>query len=243
MSIAPLLDRSSSCQSYTKPVRPLRLIVTAGPTREPIDLVRYISNYSTGRMGYEIVNVAKNRGHIVVLISGPTHLLFPKCDKTILVESASQMRQAILFEIRKSDALIMAAAVCDWRVARKRRSKIKKGSTDVILKLKENPDILKDVSRMIAKPSRKRPILVGFALETEGLLRNARKKLKEKGLDLIIGNLLSKKNYPFGDTKGDFLMIDRYENIKTYRRYSKTELAIRIIDKVESLCYSSLRVE
>ncbi len=215
-------------------------MVTAGPTREKIDPVRFVSNYSTGRMGYEMARQASAGGHSVTLVSGPVSIARPKGIKVITVESAIEMRRVVLKELKCCDILIMAAAVSDWRPADVKVNKIKRRdhgprTTDhglASIKLIENPDILLEAGKRKGKR-----LLVGFALETEDLTRNAMKKLKAKGLDIVIANKLSKKATVFGDCKTDFLIIDRYGRISTCKDCSKPELARRIIDKVEALCY------
>ncbi len=161
----------------------IKVLVSAGPTREYIDPVRFISNPSTGKMGYLIAEYAKNIGYDVILVSGPTYLNPPENVKLIKVESAREMEKEILKHFPKVDFLIMTAAVSDWRPYRKFKSKLKiKNRWN--LKLVPNPDILKSVAR-IKKKNQK---IVGFALETGNIIKNAKKKLDEKKLDLIVGN-------------------------------------------------------
>ena len=220
--------------------RRLRVLITAGPTREKIDPVRFISNYSTGRMGYEIARVARAAGHSVTIVSGPVSIARPEGVKIISVESALEMRDAVLKTLKHSDVLIMAAAVSDWRPAEAKAAKIKRREAGsgkretgkACIKLVGNPDILLE-----AVGRKGKRLIVGFALETEDLTRNAMKKLKAKDLDLIIANRLSEEATVFGDCRADFLMMDRYSRISTCKGCSKRELARRIIDKVESLCY------
>lgn len=209
--------------------RRLNILVTAGPTREKIDPVRFISNYSTGTFGYEIARAAMRRGAHVVLISGPTHLDVPQGVKLIRVESAIDMLNAVKKEAAKAGCIIMAAAVSDWRPARLSKSKLKKGRSSAILNLVKNPDILREVS---GKPGR---ISVGFALETEDLARNALRKLKQKKLDIIVGNRLSPKTSVFGDTIFDILIIDKYGKSRRFKRKSKKALAKIILDKIFTL--------
>ncbi|MCX7917266.1 MAG: phosphopantothenoylcysteine decarboxylase [bacterium] len=161
----------------------IKVLVSAGPTREYIDPIRFISNPSTGKMGYLIAEYAKNLGYDVILISGPTNLPIPSGIKLIKVESAREMQKEIVKYFPKVDLLIMSAAVSDWRPYRKYRNKLKI-KKEWKLKLIPNPDILKNVSK-IKKKNQK---IVGFALETENIIENAIRKLKEKKLDLIIAN-------------------------------------------------------
>jgi len=217
--------------------------VTAGPTREKIDPVRFISNYSTGHVGYEIAQEAGSRGHSVVLVSGPTCLERPRhVRRMIFTECARDMRRTVLREFASSDALIMAAAVCDWRPREAKRRKLKRedytarqrdGRT--FLELVENPDILLEAGR--GKGAR---VVVGFALESEDLIANAREKLEHKNLDLIIANRLSRKKSVFGQREVDFVIIDKGGHLSRYHNLSKCGIARRIIDKVESMCYSNV---
>ncbi len=206
------------------------ILITAGPTREKIDPVRFISNYSTGTFGYEIAKEARKRGFFVTLVSGPTVLKVPAGVRFIKAESAMEMKKAVEREFTRADCLIMAAAVSDWRVWSTKSRKIKRGQDrGKVLRLVENPDIIKEIGRR-----KDGKILVGFALETEGLLKNACKKLKEKNLDLVIANRLSSKSGIFGDKKIGISIIDRFGKIKRVANKSKRELAKIILDKVEA---------
>lgn len=201
------------------------ILVTAGPTREKIDPVRYISNYSTGKIGYEIASAAKSRGLDVILVSGPTSLTAPKGVKLVCVESADEMRAAVLKFIKRSDCVIMTAAVADWRPKHSARRKMKKPGIRNI-ELVENPDILAEIGRL-----KKKKIAVGFALETENLEKNALKKLKDKNLDIIVGNRLTPKRSVFGDNALDVVTIDRFGNRTRIFNKSKSKLAKIILDK------------
>lgn len=203
-----------------------RIIVAAGPTREKIDPVRFISNYSTGTFGYEIARQARRRGWTVTLISGPTALKTPAGVKIVRVESALEMRSAVLKELPAAECVIMAAAVSDWR-AKAAKRKIKRGSGSVALKLIENPDILKEAAR--GKGDR---VLVGFALETENLTDNAIKKLVDKDLDIIVANRTGGGNDAFGNILTDVCIIDRSGNKECFKRKTKKMLAGKILDKV-----------
>ena len=202
-----------------------RILITAGPTREKIDPVRYISNYSTGVFGYEIASAAKKRGLSVTLVSGPTLLTPPKGVKFVPVESAGDMRAAVLKFIKKSDCVIMTAAVADWRPKHSVRRKMKKSGARNI-ELIENPDILAEVGRL-----KKKRVVVGFALETENLEKNALKKLKDKNLDIIVANRLTSKRSVFGDKIIDVVVIDRFGNRMKMLNKSKSKLAKIILDK------------
>jgi phosphopantothenoylcysteine decarboxylase/phosphopantothenate--cysteine ligase len=166
----------------------LRVVVTAGPTREHIDPVRYLTNESSGRMGFALAEAAARAGHEVVLIAGPVKLPTPRGVRRIDVVSARDMLRATLAEVRRSDALFMAAAVADWRPARTHRGKWHKqpGVARTSLGLVRNPDILARAARVPS--TRGRRWIIGFALETSRGLERARAKLKRKGADFIVLN-------------------------------------------------------
>ncbi len=181
----------------------LNILITAGPTIETIDPVRYISNYSSGKMGYALALACVKAGHHVTLISGPTRLDKPKNLHFIAVDSARQMHEAVLKHFEHSDLVFKVAAVADYRVQNVHHKKIKKSQQTLILKLVKNPDILKDLGQR----KRKDQILVGFAAETHSGITYARKKLKEKNLDWIVLNEISKKNIGFGSDLNQVTLI------------------------------------
>lgn len=206
------------------------IVVTAGPTREKIDPVRFISNYSTGVFGYEIARQAYRRGCRVTLISGPTCLVPPTGAKVVRVESALDMRRAVKKAIKGADCLIMAAAVGDWRVRLPAKSKIKRRHRMVRLDLVENPDILGEIGKA-KKPGQ---VLVGFALETGPLVESALSKLRAKKVDIIIANRLSLKKTVFGNTVTDIFIADKHGNTEYFYRKTKKYLTKIILDKVLS---------
>jgi len=161
----------------------MRILITAGPTREYIDDVRYISNASSGRIGYTIAAACAGRGHKVILISGPTSLALPAKVKFLRVTSALEMLRTVQSLFPKCDALIMTAAVSDYRPRRRIRGKMRRGERDVFLCLAPNPDILK---RVRARKGKR--VVIGFALETENARKRALRKLIEKNLDYIVIN-------------------------------------------------------
>lgn len=161
----------------------LKIMVTAGPTREAIDPVRYITNHSSGRMGYAVARAAAEAGADVTLVSGPVVLDPPQQVSHIFVETAVQMHEAVMLEVAQSDIFVAAAAVADYKCTYTPRQKIKKESDNLNLILQKNPDILAEVAQLSQGP-----FTVGFAAETENLLDNARMKLKNKGLDMIAAN-------------------------------------------------------
>lgn len=206
----------------------IRLLITAGPTYEPIDPVRVITNRSSGLLGYEIAKEAVRRKYKVTLISGPTALKPSPKARLISVERAADMKKAVLKEFRETDCLIMAAAVSDFRIKRTSAHKIKK-ERKPLLHLSENPDILKSL------PDKSGRVLVGFALETENLLKNARKKLIDKNLDLIIANKIDRRNLPFGEGRKNFVFLRKREKPVYFRNKTKREIAGAILDIVKDI--------
>jgi phosphopantothenoylcysteine decarboxylase/phosphopantothenate--cysteine ligase len=174
-----------------------RVVVTAGPTREPLDPVRFISNPSTGRMGYAVARVAARRGAEVLLVSGPVELPDPAGVRTVRVTTAEEMARAVDDAIDGADVFVAAAAVSDFRPKHPSPSKKKKTDEDEDLVLTRTPDILAGLGRRYGGTSGA-PILVGFAAETDALLSNARKKLAAKRCDLVVANLVGQPGAGFG---------------------------------------------
>jgi phosphopantothenoylcysteine decarboxylase/phosphopantothenate--cysteine ligase len=203
-----------------------RIVITAGPTYEPIDPVRGITNLSTGLMGYELARAAVKKGHKVTLISGPTWLVPPERARVLKVTTAGEMAKAVRSAVKSADCLIMAAAVADFRVKTARDKKIKR-SGPVSLDLVKNIDILRSVKGVKLK------VKVGFALETDNCLKNARKKLEAKGLDMIVMNRAGRGHAPFGDGKKEFVLIPRDGRPERLRDMTKNRAASAIIDAVE----------
>ena len=203
------------------------VLVTAGPTREPIDAVRYISNRSSGKMGYSLASVARDNGARVILISGPTMLPWPRGLKIIRIETASQMLKAIIKNIKKADILIMAAAISDFTPIKKIKGKIKRTTSSLTLKLKPTPDILKLISRkrFLLK---KGLIRVGFAAETSSLISKANKKLRDKNLDAIIANDISRRDIGFESDYNQVYIIKKDKTVTLVKRLKKEEIARQI---------------
>ena len=209
--------------------KPLNILITAGPTREPIDPVRFISNYSTGEMGYAIARQAKEKKHRMILISGPSVLKPPENIKLINVETARDMEKSVENVYKWADCVIMASAVSDYRIEKVFPRKIK--SKKILnLKLVRNPDILFGLGK-----KKKGKILAGFALESENLRKNALKKLKEKNLDIIVANKIGKRS-PFGSGKTSVLVLDKLGKAQSYKDISKKRVAGILLDKIEGLC-------
>jgi phosphopantothenoylcysteine decarboxylase/phosphopantothenate--cysteine ligase len=208
-----------------------RIVVTAGPTREPIDPVRYISNRSSGKMGVAIAAAAWRRGAAVTLIAGPMSVPPPIGVMVREVETTDQMAAAVGDALPATDALIMAAAPADFRAATPAISKIKKKSAPEAIALAPTPDILAST-----RSKRNRgAVIVGFALETDDVLRGGREKLESKGLDLIIVNNAREEGAGFGVDTNRVTMIDRGGREEALPLLSKSEVADEILDRVERL--------
>ena len=201
-----------------------KIIVTAGPTVEPIDYVRYISNNSSGKMGYNIANEARKRGAEVVLISGPVNPFKVNDIKRIEIKTNLELKNAIEREFADSDALIMSAAPVDYRSKHVSDRKLKKTGIDLNLELIENPDIIKYFGSIKDKQT-----IIGFAAETDNLIENANKKLNEKNLDYIIANDLTKWGAGF-DVDTNVASIISKDEIRNLNIMPKSELANRILD-------------
>ncbi|MEH6344576.1 MAG: bifunctional phosphopantothenoylcysteine decarboxylase/phosphopantothenate--cysteine ligase CoaBC [Bermanella sp.] len=202
------------------------VIITAGPTREAIDPVRYISNHSSGKMGYALATAAQEAGAHVVLISGPVQLATPDRVKRIDVESAQQMLEAVEAQLPQADIFIGAAAVADYRPADLATQKIKKNDDEMNIHLIKNPDIIANVA---AKQNK--PFTVGFAAETQDVLSYARGKLKKKNLDMIIANDVSNKEIGFNSDDNAIIIIDKDQE-KEFPQASKYQLAQNIISHI-----------
>ena len=200
-----------------------KILVTAGGTVEAIDPVRYIGNRSSGRMGFEIAKAAENFGAEVILISGKSELAPPQNLKFVKVEAATQMREAVLKEFDSVDAVIMSAAVADYRVKNPAAQKIKKSSETLTLELVKNPDILRELGTL-----KKNQVLVGFAAETQNILEYANKKLGEKNLDFIVANDVTAAGAGFGVTTNIATIIWRGGEVETFDKMSKAALAEKI---------------
>jgi len=203
-----------------------RFLVTAGPTREYIDPVRFISNRSSGKMGYEIARAARRRGAEVILISGPTSLTPPSGVKHVKVETTSEMERAVLRNLKESDVVVMTAAVCDFMPSSRHRVKLEKDALNS-LKLKKTNDILKKISRHKGKR-----IVVGFSAEFGRKIDRARQELRDKDLDLIVFNDISQKGAGFDVDTNIITIIDREGRIEDYPLMKKAEVANIILDRV-----------
>jgi phosphopantothenoylcysteine decarboxylase / phosphopantothenate---cysteine ligase len=209
-----------------------RVVVTAGPTREPIDPVRFIGNRSSGRMGYAVAAAAWRRGARVLLVTGPSALPPPAGVEVRLVETAEEMRAAVAEALPAADALVMAAAVADFRPARAGAEKMKKEAGGVPeLPLEATPDVLR-ATREVRPPG---CVVVGFALETADAVENGRRKLEGKGLDLLVVNDATEPGAGFEVETNRVVLLQPGRGDEALPLLSKDEVADRILDRVEAL--------
>lgn len=205
-----------------------RILITAGPTREPMDPVRYLSNASSGSVGIELAKTLQKKGHAVTLILGPTPLPAPARVKTIPIETALEMQAAVRKKLPATDVFIAAAAVGDWRFRTVSKTKLKKGhARSMTVSLVRNPDILAEAGQ---KKYRHKYTLIGFALETSNSISAAKKKIKEKKLDLIVANDPSS----FSSMHIKPTLIDASGRITRYPRLSKTRFSTIIASWIEA---------
>ena len=203
------------------------VVVSAGGTQEPIDAVRFITNRSSGKMGYAISEAARDRGAKVVLVTTPTGLPHPVALHVIHVETAVEMRDAVIKAVEGADALIMAAAVADYRPLTSAQNKLKRNNTSLTLELTENPDILDDARGSFLR--------VGFAAESENLLENAKQKLSLKSLDLMVANDITGPNSGFGADTNQVLLVRKDGSTEELPIMPKYDVAHHILDEVVGL--------
>jgi phosphopantothenoylcysteine decarboxylase/phosphopantothenate--cysteine ligase len=206
------------------------VLVTAGPTREPVDPVRYLSNRSSGKMGYAIAEAATARGAKVILISGPTSLTPPQGVDVVLVETAQQMYDAVLAKLPTATVVIKAAAVADYRPKHVAGRKIKKDEKVPEVTLEPTPDILAEIGKR-----KEGQVLVGFAAETEDLVANARKKLERKNLDLMVANDVGQPGAGFDGDTNIVKILDAQGGVEELPLQAKRSVADRILDRVVGL--------
>jgi phosphopantothenoylcysteine decarboxylase/phosphopantothenate--cysteine ligase len=205
------------------------ILITAGPTREELDPVRYISNYSSGKMGYALARSARRRGANVLLISGPTSLAKPDGVRVVKITSAIEMQSEVAARVGNCDVVIMAAAVADYRPIQRSQAKIKKKADSVTIELSKNPDILAGLGCM-----EQRPFLVGFAAETGELAKNATQKLTEKRVDMVVANDVSLVDAGFNVDTNRALLFFRDGGSIDCGLMSKDALAESILDQIVS---------
>ncbi len=208
-----------------------KIMITAGPTIENIDPMRYITNRSTGKMGYAIARQAIDRGADVTLISGPTNITPPQGLKNLIkIESANDMYEAVLNNLKDNDVVIKSAAVADYKPTSYSTKKIKKSDDDLSIELTRNRDIAQEIGKI-----KDDKILVGFAAETNDLIENAKSKINKKNLDFIVANDLTKDGAGFGVDTNIVKIIDNEGNITDYPKIKKEEVADVILDKIKLL--------
>lgn len=219
-----------------KPLAGKKVVITAGPTREPIDPVRFISNHSSGKQGYAIAAAAVELGAETVLISGPTSLPIPPGVQMMPVETAQEMLDTCLAEL-PADIAIFSAAVADWRVASQASEKMKKGdSGPPALILAENPDILATVARHAKRPK----LVVGFAAETEKVIEHATQKLARKGCDLIVANDVSVESGVFGGDRNTVHLVSG-SGVESWPDMTKTEVAARLVERLAQMLVPQMK--
>ncbi len=210
------------------PLKGKKALVTAGPTYEPIDPVRFIGNHSSGKMGFDIAKALADKGAEVILVSGPTHLSIQHSYINLVrVISAQEMYDACHKEFPHVDIMVASAAVADYRPKHVAAQKIKKAEDTLVLELEKNKDILASLGN-----SKKNQFLVGFALETQNEIEHAQQKIQKKNLDLIVLNSLNDKGAGFGGTTNKVTFIDKDFNIEEFPLKSKEEVALDIVNKI-----------
>jgi len=222
-----IVNRAIELLTQKKDLLGIRILVTAGPTKEKFDPVRFITNNSTGKMGFVIAEKAAARGAEVLLISGPTNVKKPVGMKLIAVESALDMRNAVMENLEAVDAVIKSAAVSDYRPEEVKANKIKKAGDTLTLNLVKNPDIIAEVGAR--KGNR---VLIGFAMETEDLVQHAKEKLEKKNLDMIVANDLMTEGAGFGVDTNVVTLLHRDGKIENIEKLPKEELADIILDRM-----------
>lgn len=222
-----LLDYINKEIHFEKDLAGKRVLVTAGPTVEAIDPVRFISNHSTGRMGYSLARVAMERGAEVMLVTGPTSIPVPRFVKVVEIQSAQEMFEAVTAVSDVQDIIIKAAAVADYTPVSAASEKIKKADKEGAIELKRTVDILK----YLGEHKKENQFLCGFSMETENMLANSRKKLESKNLDMVIANNLKVEGAGFGVDTNVITIITKEEDIEL-PLMSKEEAAIAILDSI-----------
>lgn len=206
------------------------VLITAGPTREELDPVRYLTNHSSGRMGYELARSARNRGAKVILVSGPTELEPPVGVELVMVNTALQMHAVVMDRVKECSMVVKAAAVADYRPVRRSGEKLKKQGDHLTVELERNPDILAALGGL-----KKRPMLIGFAAETIDLQANAAVKLKAKNLDMIVANDVTQEGAGFNVTTNIVRLLYRDGRVEPLELMTKELLAGIILDRILAL--------
>lgn len=227
---AAIADAVANFRAPKRDLEGETLLVTAGPTQEPLDAVRYLSNRSSGKMGYAIAQQAAARGARVILVSGPVSLAEPRGAEVIHVQTARQMFDAVMQHLKESTIIVKAAAVADYYRAAAPHHKVKKTAARMSIDLDPTVDILAELGSK--KGDR---LLIGFAAETEDLVAEARRKLQSKNCDMIVANLVSQEGIGFDSDENEVVLVTRGADPVTVHRAPKTEIASRILDDVMML--------
>ncbi|SES65987.1 Phosphopantothenate-cysteine ligase [Natronincola peptidivorans] len=226
--IDTIIDYILKIESVEKDFYGRKIMITAGPTIEAIDPVRFITNHSSGKMGYAIAEAASKRGASVTLISGPTNLSPPSDVKLVSTSSTLDMYEAVMEHYGEQDIIIKSAAVADYRPNSTVDKKIKKQEGDLTLTLVRNPDILYELGKI-----KDNKVLVGFAAETDNIIEYAKEKITKKNLDLIVANDITQEGAGFGVDTNIVYLIDSGNNIKKIDKSNKTDIAHQILDKIK----------
>jgi phosphopantothenoylcysteine decarboxylase / phosphopantothenate---cysteine ligase len=237
--LAEPADIVSAANQLLTPSGPLRgkaVVVTAGPTREAIDPVRFVGNRSSGKMGYALASAARTRGANVVLVSGPSELAPPPGVELIRVTTAAEMRDAVVPRAAKADVVIMAAAVADYAPAVSNQQKIHKDADTLTLNLVRTPDILAELGKQ--RGASERPLLIGFAAETLDVVASARRKQREKGVDLVVANDVSRTDAGFEVDTNEVTLVSA-EGEETLPLQSKSAIAMQVVQRIETLLTQS----
>lgn len=225
-----IIEHLKSFFEITTSLKEKTVVVTAGPTQEKIDPVRFYTNHSSGKMGYAIAEEAKKRGANVILVSGPTNISPPKGIKVVPVESAQQMFEAVIKEFDKADIVIKSAAVADYRPKEAFNQKVKKQPGDLVIEMERTPDILRTLGE--AKGNQ---VLVGFAAETNNLIEHAQEKLIRKKLDLIVANDISVEGAGFKEDTNIVTLIRKDGKVNQLPMMTKKQVANKLFDEIENM--------
>ena len=223
--LAEPADIATAVMNVRRDLEGETVIVTAGPTQEPLDPVRYISNRSSGKMGYAIAEAAAARGAKVILISGPVNINAPSGVTLVRVKTALEMREAVMRNLSQSSIVVKAAAVADYHLNNVPDQKVKKTATRFSLELDPTPDILAEVGE-----KKTDQLLIGFAAETQNLIEEARRKLKTKNCDIVVGNLVNRENLGFEADENEAVLVTRKGDPVHLARAPKREIADQIFD-------------
>src|SRR2546426_3912527 len=230
LSVQKVVETVAGCMQQTTALTGKVVIVTAGPTQEPIDPVRHISNRSSGKTGFALAEAAHRRGARVILVTGPTHLEAPLGVTCIRIQTALEMRQAVLDHYAEADVVIKTAAVADFRPKFVAQDKVKKDVAELSIPLERNPDILAELGQ-----HKGHRVLVGFAAETQDLLTNAAQKVRNKRLDFIVANDISDPSIGFASDANRVHILDAAGQIEELPTMAKAHIADYILDRVQTV--------